>query len=78
MTPPILSTVSAALAYLSGSIPPLKPQGYLDPGSGSYLLQLILAGLLGGLFVLRHSWRRIGTFFARLFRRGKTDTSDEQ
>jgi hypothetical protein len=29
---------------------------YLDPGTGSYALQLLLAGLFGGMFALRQSW----------------------
>ena len=29
---------------------------YLDPGTGSYALQLLMAGLFGGLFALRQSW----------------------
>jgi hypothetical protein len=29
---------------------------YLDPGMGSYALQLLLAGLFGGMFALRQSW----------------------
>jgi len=44
---------------------------YLDPGSGSFLLQLLLAGILGGLFVVKMSWSRIKGFFRRLFTRGQ-------
>jgi len=51
---------------------------YLDPGSGSYLLQLLIAGLLGSLFVIRASWDRIKTFFRRLFSRRDDDSSDEE
>lgn len=32
---------------------------YLDPGTGSLVLQVTVAGLLGALFVLKASWRRI-------------------
>ncbi len=49
---------------------------YLDPGSGSYLLQLLLAALFGGLFAIRMSWTRIKSFFRRLVNR-EDDTSDE-
>ncbi len=47
------------------------PPAYLDPGSGSFLLQLLLAGILGGLFVVRMSWSRIKGFFRRVFARGQ-------
>ena len=29
---------------------------YLDPGTGSYALQLLMAGLFGGMFALRQTW----------------------
>ena len=29
---------------------------YLDPGTGSYVLQLMLASFFGGLFAFRHAW----------------------
>jgi hypothetical protein len=38
---------------------------YLDPGSGSYLLQLLIAALVGSAFMLRTFWSRIKSFFMR-------------
>ena len=35
---------------------------YLDPGSGSFLIQLIIASLLGAAFVVRASWSKIKSF----------------
>jgi hypothetical protein len=32
---------------------------YLDPGSGSLLVQTIIAGVLGGLYAVKHFWARI-------------------
>lgn len=49
---------------------------YLDPGSGSYLLQLLLAALFGGLFMLRMSWDRVRAFFRRILGR-EEDSADE-
>jgi hypothetical protein len=51
---------------------------YLDPGSGSYLLQLLIAGLLGSLFVVRASWDKIKTFFRGLFSRKEETPPDDQ
>lgn len=34
-------------------------QAYIDPGSGSYILQLLLAGLLGAGVAVRIYWKRI-------------------
>lgn len=38
---------------------------YLDPGSGSILLQLLVAAALGGLIILRTSWGRIKSLFGK-------------
>lgn len=44
--------------------------GYLDPGTGSYVLQLALAGILGASYAVRHFWSRVKSVF------GRTDTRD--
>ncbi len=49
---------------------------YLDPGSGSLLLQLALAALLGAAVLIRAFWKRIKAFFARLFGRGGKEPED--
>ena len=41
------------------------PPAYLDPGSGSFILQLLVAGILGGLVALRMSWGKIKARFSR-------------
>ena len=41
---------------------------YLDPGSGSYLLQMIAAGLLSSIFVIKKFWRNIKEFVSSLLR----------
>jgi hypothetical protein len=45
--------------------PLLKPNAYLDPGSGSILLQLVIGGLLGLGFLIKAFWGRIKGFFHR-------------
>jgi hypothetical protein len=37
----------------------LKPVFYLDPGSGSVLIQIIIATILGGLIAIRVFWSRL-------------------
>jgi len=43
--------------------------GYIDPGSGSVLFQVLLAALVGGIFYLRNFilrfFRYLRTFFSR-------------
>lgn len=46
---------------------------YIDPGSGSYLVQMIIAAVLGALFYIKHIWWRIKAFFTR---GGKTGLRD--
>lgn len=41
------------------------PALYLDPGSGSILLQLLLAAILGLGVILRTQWSKIKSFFKR-------------
>ncbi|MCK4396886.1 hypothetical protein KAW96_09895 [candidate division WOR-3 bacterium] len=62
----ILSVIS--LFYL---ISPQKLYAYLDPGTGSFIFQLIIAALLGGLFAIKIFWKRIKTFLKNLFSKGK-------
>lgn len=38
---------------------------YLDPGSGSYLLQAIIAAVLGGLMFFKNFWITIKSFFIK-------------
>jgi hypothetical protein len=42
---------------------------YVDPGTGSYILQLIMAGLLAAAFTLKSYWRNIAAFLSRLISR---------
>ena len=38
---------------------------YVDPGSGSYLVQMIIAAVVGALFYFKHLWWRFKSFFTR-------------
>jgi hypothetical protein len=42
-----------------------KPLMYLDPGSGSFIIQMLLAGLLGIAVAVRIYWKKIVAFFKR-------------
>jgi hypothetical protein len=44
---------------------------YIDPGTGSYLIQLLIASILGGLFALKVYWRKLLVFFSNKFNRSK-------
>ena len=46
---------------------------YLDPGSGSYFIQLLLASLMGALFILGVYRKKVTDFFRNLFSTRKDD-----
>jgi hypothetical protein len=42
-----------------------RPALYLDPGSGSFILQVLLAALLGGGFAIKAYWKKIKRLFSK-------------
>lgn len=38
---------------------PAEAEAYLDPGSGSYFIQILLASFLGALYLLKVYWKKI-------------------
>ena len=49
---------------------------YLDPGSGSFLLQLLIAGIAGLGVAIAVSWSKIKRFFKKS--RNKTESDDDE
>jgi len=52
---------------------PHNADAYLDPGTGSYVIQLIIAGFLGGIFALKIFWKQINLFFIKIFSRNHSN-----
>ena len=50
---------------------PFQALAYLDPGTGSYILQAAIGALLGGLFILKTFWRNIKTFITGIIKTKK-------
>lgn len=48
---------------------------YIDPGSGSYLIQAIIAAVLGALFYFKTIWWKLKSFFNRS--KKNKETSDK-
>jgi len=57
--------------------PHLSGHAYLDPGSGSFIFQLLLAALVGAAFLIKVYWTKIKSFFGRIFRREESKQADE-
>lgn len=55
-----------------------RDTAYLDPGSGSYFIQLVLASLMGALFVLGVYRRKVTDFFRNLFTKRDPDEESEE
>ena len=39
---------------------------YIDPGTGSYVIQIVLAVLFGTLFMLKTFWKRVKDFLGNI------------
>ena len=46
---------------------------YLDPGSGSLIIQMLLGGIAAGFFAVKTYWHKIIGFFT-----GKRDKTDPE
>ena len=46
---------------------PRKVHAYIDPGTGSIMVQVLIGVLFGVLFTLKTFWKRITIFFKGLF-----------
>ena len=54
--------------------------GYIDWGTGSFMIQMLIAGLVGAVFALKLYWKKMTAFFSSRFskrRRDAEDSSDE-
>ncbi len=47
------------------ALAPSSAHAYIDPGTGSMVLQAIIAGVVGGLVVIKMYWQRIKAIFSR-------------
>ncbi len=63
-----------SLVIISFLVFPKNLQAYLDPGTGSYIIQVILAFVIGGLYGCKIYWERIKAFF----RNSKSKEEDEK
>ena len=46
---------------------------YLDMGTGSYIIQLILAGVFTSIYFVKLYWFKLVGFFSKIFKRNKVD-----
>ena len=63
-----------SLIFILGWTP--DAQAYLDPGTGSMALQLLMASILGFLFTLKTYWGKLKGFLKNLV--GKSSPNDSR
>ena len=72
---PRFSVGGLAVLVLAGLILRLVSRSYIDPGSGSFAIQIIIAAVLGGLLSARLWLRHV---FWRIFgRKQRTEIEDQ-
>ena len=71
-----LLTIGFLVVLLCSAFPSFS-YAYLDPGTGSYIFQLLIAGLLGLLFLLKVYWSRVKAFVVGLFSEGAETEGEE-
>ena len=57
----------AVLAVLFCALSCADAHAYIDPGTGSYALQIVLAVVLGGMFFIKMFFKKIAAFVKKLF-----------
>ncbi len=66
----LLETGLHISAYLcSGHLTPsaLGIHNYIDPGTGSIILQIVIGSIVGALFMLEVYWRKVRRFLSGIF-----------
>ncbi|MBL4586711.1 MAG: hypothetical protein JKX84_06615 [Flavobacteriales bacterium] len=63
--------IAMLLCYIPNSF------GYLDPGSGSFIVQMIIAAVLGGFYAVKLYWIKIKNFFSGTTEDPDTDLDEE-
>ena len=69
----------ASLGLLIMLVLPFNAFAYIDPGTGSYIIQVVLAVFFSAIVAIRVFWNKIKGFFKARFARNNPDrTSPEQ
>lgn len=57
---------------------PTVAHAYIDPGTGSLILQMLIAGFLGAAYAIKRHWLIIRAYFTQLFSRSKPVLPDAE
>ena len=70
------NVISRELLVLIGTLN--KDLAYLDPGSGSFILQILLAALLASLLFMKTFWRKVFSFFKKPASQDQSEDPDAE
>lgn len=51
---------------------------YIDPGVGSFVFQMLIAGLVGASFLIKVFWKQIKRFFVKYILRNQVEEDEEE
>lgn len=54
-------------AVLAGLVIPAESYAYIDPGSGSYVIQVLIGLLMGALYAVKIYWSRLSGALRQFF-----------
>lgn len=66
------------LLFIYLFILPTHVQAYLDPGTGSYITQVIIGFLVGGVYLGKAYWRQLKSRISDLINRMKKDGKEKK
>jgi len=56
---------------------PVKAHAYLDPGTGSYIFQMLIAGFIATAFAVKMYWKKIKSFLNHTFSKDQKARGDD-
>jgi hypothetical protein len=68
-----MSIKALSLAFTLYFLSSTNSFAYLDMGTGSYIIQAILAGFFASLFFIKTYWFKLSNFISKVFSRSKED-----
>lgn len=60
----MIHILSGLILFLFVAVTPAS--AYLDPGTGSYIIQILIGFLVGGLYMAKVYWAQLKTFITTL------------
>ncbi len=51
---------------------------YIDPGSSSMIIQMLVAGVLGAVFFFKNGWYKIKSFFIKPAKEDEVDPNNKK